>query len=187
VLNLRQIMAVFQEEEEVVVVEKVVEEVDYNCNSLSAELELKKLQSLVRSLERQNQQLRSRRDATSSTSNFQYKNIKNNNNNNNARPSGVLECSPDEEEPIALLDGVEELDLDGLFPGDSDEETWWVSARRSHVLLIRLAARETDSTDPVCRGGARDAGPREKKLYRGPPPRPSGEKVTLFYKKLILT
>ncbi|KAG7259807.1 hypothetical protein CRUP_003503 [Coryphaenoides rupestris] len=146
VLNLRQIMAVFQEEEEeeeeeevVVVVEEeeevVLVEVDYNCNSLSAALEVKKLQALVRSLERQNQQLRSRRDATSSTSNFQYKNNNNNknkknNNNNNTLPSGVLECSPDEEEPAALLDGVEELDLDGLFPGDSDEETWlYVSCR----------------------------------------------------------
>ncbi|KAK0145012.1 SLAIN motif-containing protein 1 [Merluccius polli] len=113
-----------------------VEVVDHNCNSLSAELEVRKLQALVRSLERQNRQLRSRRGRAVAPED-------DDDNNNNNTTTAVSEDfhadffsddeggGGEEESTTTVLDDVEELDLDDLLScGDSDDETWlYVSSR----------------------------------------------------------
>ncbi|CAL8407093.1 unnamed protein product [Arctogadus glacialis] len=115
--------------------------VDHNCNSMPAELEVKKLQALVRSLELQNQQLRSRQNRTLSPVPASSKLRENNNHNINNKntPAGVLayfqayfsEKQAGDGEATTAMDDVEELDLEAMFSSrDSDDETWlYVSSR----------------------------------------------------------
>ncbi|XP_056444427.1 SLAIN motif-containing protein 1-like [Gadus chalcogrammus] len=122
---------------------QIMDVVDHNCNSMPAELEVKKLQALVRSLELQNQQLRSRQNRTLSpvpaSSKLEHRENNNHNINNKNTPSGVLayfqayfsEKQAGGGETTTVMDDVEELDLEAMFSSrDSDDETWlYVSSR----------------------------------------------------------
>ncbi|XP_059905190.1 SLAIN motif-containing protein 1-like isoform X3 [Gadus macrocephalus] len=122
---------------------QIMDVVDHNCNSMPAELEVKKLQALVRSLELQNQQLRSRQNRTLSpgpaSSKLEHRENNNHNINNKNTPSGVLayfqayfsEKQAGDREATTVMDDVEELDLEAMFSSrDSDDETWlYVSSR----------------------------------------------------------
>jgi hypothetical protein len=126
---------------------QIMDAVDHNCNSMPAELEVKKLQALVRSLELQNQQLRSRQNRTLSlvpaSSKLEHRENNNHNINNKNTPSGVLayfqayfsEKQAGGGETTTVMDDVEELDLEAMFSSrDSDDETWLVGWK--HVLLL---------------------------------------------------
>ncbi|CAL8289087.1 unnamed protein product [Lota lota] len=123
---------------------QIMEVVDHNCNSLTAQVEVKKLQALVRSLEQQNQQLRSRQKCSMSpaaaSSKLEYKE---NDDNNNNTPSGVLayfhayfsDKQRGDEEATTVLDDVEMLDLEAMFSKDSDDETWLYVSSRAGVCV----------------------------------------------------
>lgn len=110
-------------------------ELDCNSNTLSAELEVKKLQELVRKLERQNERLRTRAGPASSGG-FCL-----------PSPLPALLCQPalgsfvPPEEPFfdyfhphsdgeedgsepSVLDELELLDFDSLCCSDDSDETW---------------------------------------------------------------
>lgn len=98
-------------------------EVDLKNNSLNTEVEVKKLQELVRKLERQNEQLRSRAGlyALSATGGCRL-----------SSPETIPyflahtdggEETEDESE-LSILDELELLDLSSLSCLDESEETW---------------------------------------------------------------
>ncbi|XP_034034712.1 LOW QUALITY PROTEIN: SLAIN motif-containing protein 1-like [Thalassophryne amazonica] len=106
----------------------VMAEVDCNSKSLNAELEVKKLQELVRRLEHQNEQLRNRTGGGPPSPLF----------HRSLSPDHFISLRPNraavwhhqEEEELSVLDELELLDLD-LDPDPicaSDEETWLYSS-----------------------------------------------------------
>ncbi|XP_035983877.1 SLAIN motif-containing protein 1 isoform X3 [Fundulus heteroclitus] len=123
----------------------VMTDVDCNSNSLNAELEVKKLQELVRKLERQNEQLRSRAGGCISggyphlpgplptllcqaslgsfsppEEPFEY-----------FHPHAGREDEEDEASEPSVLDDLELLDLESLSCSEESDETWLYSASKA--------------------------------------------------------
>lgn len=110
---------------------------DVDCGSLNAELEVKKLQQLVRKLERQNKQLRSRAGGCLSGG-FQHFQgpLLQQSLSSLSPPEEPLDhfhqyAGEDEEEEDAsepsVLDELELLDLESLSCSEESDETWSVS------------------------------------------------------------
>ncbi|XP_011604721.2 SLAIN motif-containing protein 1-like isoform X2 [Takifugu rubripes] len=99
-------------------------EVDLKNNSLNTEVEVKKLQDLVRKLERQNEQLRSRAGPYALPA------------TGGCRLSSPEETIPyflahTDESEMSILDELELLDLSSLSCLDESEETWLYTSSKS--------------------------------------------------------
>ncbi|XP_027866684.1 SLAIN motif-containing protein 1-like isoform X2 [Xiphophorus couchianus] len=110
---------------------------DVDCGSLNAELEVKKLQQLVRKLERQNKQLRSRAGGCLSGG-FQGP-LPQPSLSSLSPPEEPLghfhQCAGEEEEEDAsepsVLDELELLDLESLSCSEESDETWLYVASKA--------------------------------------------------------
>lgn len=124
----------------------VMPEVDCNSNSLNAELEVKKLQDLVRKLERQNEQLRNRAQPSFSPPCALGRTVAAACAGYLGLPELDLRCLPlqgedlgyfepsaeGEDEQQALLDELELLDLDSMCSYSEDsQETWLYMSQKS--------------------------------------------------------